>query len=189
VLLVTRRHRPAAAQAHEEFKYGSPTPTSSRPPSGTFGRSSSSAAHADRAAGQLLRARHLPDPQSRPIRTVRPFASGTGLDSISPALGRVRRASVRKRLGRWAFWLYMAACVLCIVFNFFPDRRPHLRCRPTSMGWAMRAGQAFLTHHRLLAWMPCPGDLVFARRALLMAMVFSSSAAPLSQVDRFLALF
>ena len=108
--------------------------------------------HAQCAAGQLLRARHLPDAQPRPhlaVRRVR--AAGARADLLLPALPRrARTRSSTRRPGRIAFWCYNGGLVMWIFLHFFPIGWPQLNA-VYEHGFAWARSQAFYDQYSVLA--------------------------------------
>ena len=119
--------------------------------------------HAQCAARQLLRARHLPDAQSRAhlaVRRLRP--AGARADLLLPALPRrARMRSSMRSPGRIAFWCYNGGLVMWIFLHFFPIGWPQLNA-VYEHGYAWARSQAFYDQTSVLAV-----DALARRRGLL----------------------
>ena len=108
--------------------------------------------HAQRAARQLLRARHLPDAQPCAHVAVRRVRSARARPHLFlPALSRgARCASSTRRPGRIAFWCYNLGLVMWIFLHFFPIGWPQLDA-VYEHGFAWARSQAFYDQYLFLA--------------------------------------
>ena len=136
--------------------------------------------HAQRAAGELLRARHLPDAQPCAHRAVRRFRrTGDRADLFLPAIHRCRAACASARSsGFGPSGSTMAGWCYGYCSTSSRSAGPQLDA-VYEHGLAYARSSAFYNTTLFWQWMRLPGDVLFAAGALLMAWDFIVKLRPL----------